>query len=141
MAKTAVQTAKVSSTRAANSDSRSASMTSKLEKSRTLAGWIRKGWNHPESEKFKHRYLLYDNGGVEIILYTFGFALLGKEGSIEAGGSALKEALKLTDNVIDAIAKALGSPIGLIRKVEYLDGRYGRMTPLEIAQVLEKGEV
>jgi len=108
-----------------------------------LANWIRMGWNHPEADKFKFDCLVYERGRFILVLYTFAFALLGKEKSLQAGLASYEKALKTNKNYLAAAAKVFGVSTELMKTIENLEGRGpgGGKEPPVIATMLERGEI
>ncbi len=108
-----------------------------------LAEWIRLGWKHPEASKFKFDSLLYERGRFILVLYTFAFALLGKEKSLQAGLATYERALKTNKNYLAAAGKVFGVSANVMKSIEELEssGPRGGKEPTEIAKMLERGEI
>jgi hypothetical protein len=108
---------------------------------RRLGQWIRRGWKHRDGDRLRGSYMLYDKGEYTLILYTLGFALLGKEGSIQKGEQALDQVLLNNGSKPwqSSVGKVLGVSGTVIKKIERLEGPLGRKRPAEIANLLQSG--
>jgi hypothetical protein len=105
-----------------------------------LAKWIRKGWRRQEADKFRYRYLPVENGKYTLSLYTLGFALLGKVGSLEEGIAQLEEKIHESPDPFGATAEFFSVPKKVVRRIGDLEGPCIGMHPNEIADMLERDD-